>query len=136
MNTQAYQKIVSDGGGGAIITWQDLRGGVAYDIYAQYALAAGALDPVWPANGRALCTAGNEQANLNIVSDGVGGAIVTMIAATTCATIQRPWHLSDTAIPALWTPLSLLGSSGSFRASRCSHPIRAVCAEPAIGIPP
>ncbi len=77
VNTQAYPKVVSDGAGGAIIAWQDLRGGVAYDIYAQHILASGAVDPAWPADGRALCTAGNEQANLNIVSDGAGGAIVT-----------------------------------------------------------
>ena len=58
VNTQAYPKIVSDGAGGAIVTWQDLRGGVAYDIYAQHVLASGAVDPAWPADGRALCTAG------------------------------------------------------------------------------
>jgi len=27
--------VVSDGAGGAIVTWQDYRSGAAYDIYAQ-----------------------------------------------------------------------------------------------------
>lgn len=76
-NTQVYPKIVSDGAGGSIISWQDLRGGVTNDIYAQHVLASGALDPAWPAGGRALCTAGNEQINPEILSDGAGGAIVT-----------------------------------------------------------
>lgn len=53
-NVQTNPKIVSDGAWGAIIAWQDLRGGVAYDIYAQHILASGAADPAWPANGRAL----------------------------------------------------------------------------------
>src|SRR5262245_25471795 len=35
-NQQAYPAIVSDGAGGAIVTWQDRRGGTYYDIYAQH----------------------------------------------------------------------------------------------------
>ncbi len=34
-NTQAYPQICRDGTGGAIITWEDLRSGADYDIYAQ-----------------------------------------------------------------------------------------------------
>ena len=68
---------VSDDARGAIIAWQDLRGGTTYDIYAQHVLASGAVDPAWPANGRALCTATNDQKFPTIVSDGAGGAIVT-----------------------------------------------------------
>ena len=41
--SQQFPKIVSDGLGGAIITWQDIRGGVNTDIYAQYVLAGGLL---------------------------------------------------------------------------------------------
>jgi hypothetical protein len=72
-----FPAIVSDGAGGAIVTWDDFRsGGANYDIYAQHALASGVVDPAWPVNGRALCTAVNNQGDATIVSDGTGGAIV------------------------------------------------------------
>jgi hypothetical protein len=67
--------IVSDGAGGAIVTWQDLRGGAYYDIYAQRVNAAGALQ--WAANGVAICAATNEQTFPTIATDGANGAIVT-----------------------------------------------------------
>lgn len=57
VNVQAYPRVVSDGAGGAIITWQDLRGGVAYDLYAQHVQASGFVDPAWPTDGAALCQA-------------------------------------------------------------------------------
>ncbi len=75
-NTQAYPQVVPDGTGGAIVTWQDLRG-AGYDIYAQHVLAGGAVDPAWPADGRALCSAANDQMFPRLIADGAGGAIVT-----------------------------------------------------------
>ncbi len=74
---QSLPTIASDGAGGAIITWFDIRSGLYQDIYAQHVLASGAVDPAWPVNGRALCTAGDNQVYPTIVSDGTGGAIVT-----------------------------------------------------------
>jgi hypothetical protein len=71
---QANPTIVSDGAGGAIITWSDVRNNNA-DIYAQRLNAAGV--PQWTANGVALCTAVSDQVGPMIVSDGAGGAIVT-----------------------------------------------------------
>jgi hypothetical protein len=76
-NSQYSPAIVSDGAGGAIVTWYDYRGGVKYDIYAQHVLASGAVDPAWPVDGRALCTAAGDQDFPAIVGDGSGGAIVT-----------------------------------------------------------
>jgi hypothetical protein len=58
---KAYPAMVEDGAGGALITWQDLRNGRDYDIYAQHVLASGSADPSWPANGRALCSATRHQ---------------------------------------------------------------------------
>ena len=80
-NGQQFPVAVSDGGtpgggAGAIVAWWDLRGGGNFDIYAQHVLASGAVDPAWPANGRALCTAIADQMYPAIVSDGAGGAIV------------------------------------------------------------
>ncbi len=74
VNDQAVPKIVSDGSGGAIVTWQDLRSG-NYDIYAQRVNASGVVQ--WTANGVALCAAVDQQAFPTIVSDSAGGAIVT-----------------------------------------------------------
>jgi len=67
--------IVSDGSGGAIITWFDFRSLTNWDIYAQRVNAAGA--PQWTADGVALCTAVNWQDYPTAAPDGVGGAIVT-----------------------------------------------------------
>jgi FlgD Ig-like domain len=72
-NDQWVPTIVSDGEGGAIVTWADFRSD--YDVYAQRVNALGV--PQWTADGVALCTAANNQAYPTIVSDGVGGAIVT-----------------------------------------------------------
>ena len=72
---QSSPKIAGDGLGGAIVTWQDNRSGPA-DIYAQHVLPSGADDPSWPANGRALCTAPNDQESPTIAADGSGGAVV------------------------------------------------------------
>ena len=70
-------QIVADGAGGAIVTWQDIRGGTDYDIYAQHVRSSGTVDPAWTANGALLCNAANGQDNQTIVADGAGGAIVT-----------------------------------------------------------
>ena len=70
--------IVSDGAGGAIVAWQDGRSAASgFDIYAQHVLASGRVDPGWPADGAALCTAPGPQTSPKIASDGAGGAIVT-----------------------------------------------------------
>ncbi len=66
-------KIISDGSGGAIIVWEDWRGG-NYDIYAQRVDGAGAVQ--WATNGVPLCTAVGEQSVPQITTDGSGGAIV------------------------------------------------------------
>jgi hypothetical protein len=74
-NGQDYPMIVSDGAGGAIVSWEDYRSGTNYDIYAQRVNAAGVVQ--WTADGVALCTAANTQSSPTIASDGAGGAVVT-----------------------------------------------------------
>lgn len=69
-------RIVPDGSGGAIVLWEDRRGGVNSDLYAQHVLANGTLDPAWPADGLPVCTAAGNQLAARAVSDGTGGAIV------------------------------------------------------------
>ncbi|MGE5178804.1 MAG: FlgD immunoglobulin-like domain containing protein [Bacteroidota bacterium] len=75
-NNQDHAAIVSDGAGGAIITWSDTRGGTESNIYAQHVVAEGGVDPAWPVDGVAICTAANNQVLPVIVSDGAGGAII------------------------------------------------------------
>ena len=72
---QNVPAIATDGAGGAIITWYDGRNS-STDIYAQHILASGEIDPNWPVDGLAVCTAAGEQYSPQIASDGVGGAFV------------------------------------------------------------
>jgi hypothetical protein len=70
---------VSDGAGGAILVWVDLRDGEA-DIYAQRIDPDGNL--MWPVgspsvDGVPVCATAEHQTWINVVSDGSGGAIVT-----------------------------------------------------------
>jgi Secretion system C-terminal sorting domain len=75
---QRYPQLVTDGEGGAIVTWLDRRGGWDnFDIYAQRILASGAVDPAWTTNGSLICGAANSQFYPEIISDGAGGAIIT-----------------------------------------------------------
>lgn len=78
-SAQEYPTIVEDGNGGAIISWYDLRDAftTGLDVYAQHVLNVGVVDPAWPVDGRALCTAPRDQADQTMASDGAGGAIVT-----------------------------------------------------------
>ncbi|MFN3873648.1 MAG: hypothetical protein ACK4R9_11680 [Ignavibacterium sp.] len=75
INDQTTPRIIADGSGGAIITWNDFRGGNYSDIYAQKISANGIIQ--WTANGVPVCTANNSQNNPVIVSDGAGGAIIS-----------------------------------------------------------
>jgi len=78
-NDQLAPRLVSDGAGGAIVVWEDKRGSATSDIYGQRVLGSGTVDPSWPSNGRALCTAANDQTGPQLSSDGAGGAIVSWI---------------------------------------------------------
>jgi len=72
---QTEQQIVSDGSGGAIITWSDKRLSGNLDIYSQRIDSSGVIQ--WTVNGVAISNASGHQWNPQIVSDGSGGAIIT-----------------------------------------------------------
>lgn len=79
---QSEQKefdIIPDGFGGAIITWHDYRHinveGAAPDIYAQRIDAQGRI--LWKPDGVPVCRALGSQNYPNLISDGLGGAIIT-----------------------------------------------------------
>jgi hypothetical protein len=71
--SQINPTLTSDGANGAIVAWQDNRGGT-YDIYAQRVSAAGAVQ--WTADGIAVCSAVQSQMYPQIISDGLGGAVI------------------------------------------------------------
>ena len=74
--TQNRPQIISDGSGGAIIVWEDLRNSIgANDIYAQRINANGVAQ--WTANGVPVCNAVGGQDRPMIATDGNGGAIIT-----------------------------------------------------------
>jgi len=72
---QTDPKIVSDGMGGAIISWTDYRTGITADIYAQRVNSTGAVQ--WTATGVIICTSENDQIKSQLVSDGNNGAYIT-----------------------------------------------------------
>jgi hypothetical protein len=78
-NNVAYAQIdpmiVSDGMGGAILSWTDYRTGTTADIYAQRVNSTGAVQ--WTATGVIICTSANDQIKSQIVSDGNNGAYIT-----------------------------------------------------------
>jgi hypothetical protein len=74
-NDQRYISVCSDGAGGAIVAWEDLRVDTGSDLYMQRISAAGV--PQWTANGVAICTLTGAQWQPRLISDGAGGAVVT-----------------------------------------------------------
>ena len=74
LNNQNNPRLDFDGLGGAIITWQDRRNSVDYDIYAQRVDGAGTQ--LWTIDGIVVCNAANTQSNPRIEPDGSNGAII------------------------------------------------------------
>ena len=74
---QGGPQLVSDGAGGAIIVWGDVRNSTISDkdIYSQRINSSG--DVQWTTNGIQICTAYYDQVNPQITNDGAGGAIIT-----------------------------------------------------------
>ncbi len=72
---QTDPKIVSDGMGGAILSWTDYRTGTTADIYAQRVNSTGAVQ--WTATGVIICTSAGDQIKSQLVSDGTNGAYIT-----------------------------------------------------------
>jgi hypothetical protein len=67
---------VSDGAGGAFITWDDGRGGANHAIYAMRVNGNGTLASGWPANGQLLLSDPHAQVGAVIINDGAGSAVV------------------------------------------------------------
>ena len=70
---QEAPRMVSDGSDGVIVVWEDHRGGASADIYGQRINASGAR--LWTDDGAAICTYSGDQVDVEIATDGSGGAI-------------------------------------------------------------
>ncbi len=76
MYNQTGCRIVPAGSAGeAIVAWIDYRGGGGgvSDIYAQKIDASG--NPLWTPNGVVVCGAAGDQLNVQLISNGSGGAV-------------------------------------------------------------
>jgi hypothetical protein len=74
---QQDARLVSDGAGGAIITWVDFRDDVNQnlaDIYVQRVDADG--NTLWSNDGLAVCANVADQSSPVLVADGAGGAVI------------------------------------------------------------
>ncbi|MGD1047742.1 MAG: FlgD immunoglobulin-like domain containing protein [Candidatus Krumholzibacteriaceae bacterium] len=78
---QNQPKLISDGAGGAIVVWYDLRNGTDDDIYAQRILSTGSLG--WNPIGKYVCATTGEQTWPDLATDGAGGAFLTWTDART-----------------------------------------------------
>ncbi|MBL0176603.1 MAG: hypothetical protein IPP94_15285 [Ignavibacteria bacterium] len=74
-STQRAPRMVSDDHEGAIIAWQDARGGALSDVYAQRIDSAGQAR--WLTNGIGVCLLPEQQGPPEIASDLRGGAIIS-----------------------------------------------------------
>jgi len=75
-SNQSHATLISDGVGGAFISWHDQRAS-GVDIYAQRISASGEL--LWQMEGVAICNASERQEYPNIIGDGTGGAIIAWV---------------------------------------------------------
>ncbi|RJP82232.1 MAG: T9SS C-terminal target domain-containing protein [Candidatus Zixiibacteriota bacterium] len=76
--TPADFRMVADGSGGTVILWKEWKNGNE-DIYAAHLLGDGTLDPAWPADDLAVCSAAGAQVGMTMDTDGAGGAIVAWV---------------------------------------------------------
>lgn len=75
-DNQRQPALVSNGFGGAIVTWLDFRSG-ANNIYAQHLDSSG--QTLWTTNGIAVTSIAGPKENLEIVIDGLQGAILSWL---------------------------------------------------------
>ncbi len=73
---QDYPFIVYDSGGGVIVAWRDGRD-TNYDVYAQRIDGSG--EPLWTADGVPIAAGPDDQRSHRIVSDFLGGIIVSWV---------------------------------------------------------
>ncbi|MBI5169493.1 MAG: T9SS type A sorting domain-containing protein [Candidatus Eisenbacteria bacterium] len=108
---QDMPRLVADGAGGIVVTWEDHRG-TSYDVYAQRLDGDG--NRLWTPDGVLLGGANGDQVDPALVSDGAGGAIVAWTdfrgGATSDVYVQ---HVSGAGAPVL-APNGVILSAAAF----------------------
>ncbi len=74
---QYTPQVVSDGLGGAFVSWHEGGVSTSNDIWAHHLLASGAPDPVWPVDGLGVCVFTGLQSYAQIALAAPGVAVVT-----------------------------------------------------------
>nr|MDO8086013.1 hypothetical protein [Candidatus Sigynarchaeum springense] len=78
-NDQDYPKLVSDGGTGAFLAWQDDKDGISRDdVYIQRVNANGGR--MWGPDGVQLCSFPGDKEDIDVAPDGAGGCGVVWSA--------------------------------------------------------
>lgn len=70
--TQSRSTLISDGTGGMIVLWRDLRNGIDARLYGARVSASGAIDADWPAEGRDLGLLPTSGPGFTAVADSAG----------------------------------------------------------------
>lgn len=96
-------KMISDGAGGAILSWADYRniGTNGADVYAQRVNSVGTV--LWGANGVAVCTAPFDQSGVELTPDGANGAIVSWTDVRSLSTADVYAQRMNSAGSPVWT---------------------------------
>ena len=77
LTAPAYYAISSDGAGGAYVAWSTVvTAATGSDVFVQHVLAAGLVDPAWPAAGLPVCSLPGNQEFPRIVTNGNGHALI------------------------------------------------------------
>jgi len=73
--SQAFPFLISDGNGGAYVTWDEPQT-FTRDIHLQHLTAAGAVAPGWPTDGLPVCVLPGTQVEARLTLDEGGGVFV------------------------------------------------------------
>lgn len=90
-NMQNTVSIISDGAGGAFVSWLDYRNGSTFQPFVHHLTSSG-VDGTWPSNGRQLLTSANSvTVDVQMARDGSTGvyALVSVPATGTNLTLQH-----------------------------------------------
>jgi hypothetical protein len=112
---QASPQLVSDGNGGAIVTWDEVTSAAIPNpnIYAQRVDASGVAQ--WAADGVGVCLAANRQGFPKLTADGAGGAIITWDDARSGSSNRDIYaQRLDSGGAALWVSGGVAVSTATF----------------------
>jgi hypothetical protein len=106
IGVQQFPSITADPAGGVFVGWEDYRAGASSDIYVQHVQPGGIVDPAWPANGSAACTAVGNQTRPRVLAEGTGGVYVAWIDARlgSIPTLFAQHLLPQGGIDPVWPP--------------------------------